>query len=185
MASGANLADVQYQLERGCPARLQLHPRDPHGTPRHRVGGRQPVQRGRIARIAAERRLRGSQGHYQVHQLLCRSRSRTPRSGHPLRVPPAAVNAGDRPREDIHRAVRRYGPNERSDFSKADSAGLSVPSRWARASPTWPWMTPTAPCVSCGHEGTRVSRMSPPSNPYGSSPIFTKGLVGRTTESPN
>ena len=49
-------------------------------TARPRVGGRQPVQRGRIGGVAAQRRLRGSQGHYQAHQLLRRARSAAPRA---------------------------------------------------------------------------------------------------------
>jgi hypothetical protein len=39
IAAGADLGDVQHQLERGCPTRLQLHPRGPDGAPRPRVGG--------------------------------------------------------------------------------------------------------------------------------------------------
>src|SRR6516225_7640204 len=66
----ANLADLQPQLGSRRAARVQLDPRGAAASPAARQRGHRHLQRSRGQRLAAQRRLRRSQGRHPVHRLL-------------------------------------------------------------------------------------------------------------------
>ena len=89
----ANLADLQPQLGSRRAARVQLDPRGAAASPGAGQRGHRLLQRSRGQRLAAQRRLRRSQGHHPVHRVLRRRGVRAERARHQVHLGAAAAHS--------------------------------------------------------------------------------------------